>query len=159
MNNNDVLRTLRYALELDNHSLLAIFSLRQVSLSARELAAMLKGDEEEGFVPLSDELLGKLLDGLIVRERGVREDAPDEPRRAAELSNNRILRALRIALELKDTDVIAILGLAGVKVTKAEIGALFRREDHRNYQPCGDQFLRNFLRGLGLWHRQGRPRA
>ena len=158
--NNDVLRSLRYALELDNATLLATFAEGDAGISARHLAALLKGENEEGFEPLADALLASLLDGLIARYRG-RRDPSSSPRPAptAPLSNNAILRALRIALELKDADLLSILGLAGVTISKPELSALFRREDHRNYQPCGDQFLRSFLRGLGIWHRQGRPRA
>jgi uncharacterized protein YehS (DUF1456 family) len=155
MTNNDVLRTLRYALELDNNSLLELFALANVELSLRDLAGMLKDDDEPGFAPLSDALLGRLLEGLVRKQRGPREPREGEERQApARLTNNHILRALRIALQLKDTDVVAILALAGVGVSKTELGALFRRDDHRNYQPCGDQFLRNFLRGLGIWHRR-----
>ena len=158
--NNDVLRTLRYALELDNPTLLGIFAEGDAGISARHLAALLKGEEEDGFEPLDDALLARLLDGLIARYRGRREPGPAaRPESLTRLSNNAILRALRIALELKDADLLAIMSLAGVAVSKPELSALFRREDHRNYQPCGDQFLRTFLRGLGVWHRQGRPRA
>lgn len=157
MTNNDVLRALRYALELDNVRLLELFALGELELSLRTLAGMLKREDESGFVPLADVELARLLDGLIQRQRGAREgEARELP---TKLTNNQILRALRIALELKDVDVLAILALAGTTVSKAELGALFRREEHRNYQPCGDQLLRNFLRGLALWHRQGRPRA
>lgn len=155
MTNNDVLRSFRYALELDNAALVECFALADVEMPLSFLASLLKKDEEEGFEPMSDELLGRLLDGFVIKRRGRREqaDKPAEPQ--GPLSNNRILRSLRIALELKDTDIVAIMEEAGVPVSKSELGALFRREDHRNYQPCGDQFLRNFVRGLGTWHRRG----
>jgi uncharacterized protein YehS (DUF1456 family) len=155
--NNDVLRSLRYALELDNATLVDYFALADVEVPLTFLASLLKKDDEPGFEPMDDELLSRLLDGFIIKLRGPRDAGPDkaaEP--AGPLTNNRILRALRIGLGLKDTEVLAVVQLAGVTVTKSELGALFRREDHRNYQPCGDQFLRNFIRGLGLWHRQGR---
>ncbi|MET0339629.1 MAG: DUF1456 family protein [Polyangiales bacterium] len=159
MTNNDVLRGLRYALELDNPSLLALFREGGAELAPHELAGLLKNTDEDGFYPLDDVLLACLLDGLVIRHRG-RRDGEVTPRApVTELSNNAILRALRIALELKDGDLAAIMLIAGARVSKGELSALFRREDHRNYQPCGDQFLRNFLRGLGVWHRQGRPRA
>ena len=158
--NNDVLRSLRYALELDNPTLLGIFAEGDADISARHLAALLKTEDEEGFEPLDDALLARVLDGLIAKYRGKREGPPAErPAPPGQLSNNAILRALRIALALKDADLLAIMSLAGVTISKPELSALFRREDHRNYQPCGDQFLRSFLRGLGVWHRQGRRRA
>jgi len=155
--NNDVLRSFRYALELDNTTLVDLFALADVEMPLSFLASLLKKDDEPGFEPMDDELLGRLLDGFIVKERGRREGA-EEPARtpAQELTNNRILRSLKIALQLKDDDLVGIMGLAGVRVSHAELSALFRREGHRNYQPCGEQFLRNFLRGLGAWHRQGR---
>jgi len=69
------------------------------------------------------------------------------------MTNNDILKKLRIALELKDTDIIEILKLAGFDVTKSELSALFRSEDQRNYKECGDQILRNFLNGLIIRNR------
>lgn len=64
------------------------------------------------------------------------------------MSNNDILKKLRVALQLKNTDIIKILKLVDFKVTESELGAFFRKEDHPNYKPCGDQILRNFLNGL-----------
>ncbi|TAN39349.1 MAG: DUF1456 family protein [Nitrospirae bacterium] len=69
------------------------------------------------------------------------------------MTNNDILKKLRIALELKDTDIIDILKLAEFEITKAELSALFRSEDHRNYKECGDQILRKFLNGLIIRNR------
>lgn len=155
MTNNDVLRSFRYALELDNAALAGYFALGLADVSLPSLAAFLKKDDEPGFRPMDDDLLGRLFDGFVIAHRGPRSPTSESPRPAA-LTNNRILRAFKIALELKDTDLVGIMDLASVRVSKSELSALFRREDHRNYQPCGDQFLRNFLRGLGLWHRRGR---
>jgi uncharacterized protein YehS (DUF1456 family) len=64
------------------------------------------------------------------------------------LTNNDILKKLRVALKLRDDDIIHILSLANFKVSKSELGAIFRKEDHPNYKECGDQLLRNFLNGL-----------
>jgi uncharacterized protein YehS (DUF1456 family) len=69
------------------------------------------------------------------------------------LTNNDILKKLRIALELKDDDIIHILKLADFTVTKSELSALFRKDDHPNYVACGDQLLRNFLQGLIIYKR------
>jgi uncharacterized protein YehS (DUF1456 family) len=70
------------------------------------------------------------------------------------MSNNDILKKLRVALHLKDDDIIEILKLVDFKITKSELGALFRKEDHPNFKPCGDQILRNFLNGLVI-HMRG----
>jgi len=64
------------------------------------------------------------------------------------LTNNDILKKLRVAHKLRDTDIVNICALADFKVTKSELGALFRSEDHPKYMDCGDQLLRNFLNGL-----------
>jgi uncharacterized protein YehS (DUF1456 family) len=157
MTNNDVLRTLRYALELDPNTLLALFAQAREPVSAQQLAAYLKDDHEPGFLPLPDAGLGCFLDGLIVKYRGPREPSADE--KPPVLSNNRILQALKIALSLRDVDLLNIMQLSGVTLSKSELTALFRRPEHRNFQPCGDQFLRQFLRGLGAWHRSGQPRT
>lgn len=155
MTNNDFLRSFRYALELDAGALSSFFAEGGASVPLRRVAAMLKDEGEAGYELLHDDLLGNFLDGLVSTYRGPR--AAGEPTAKAEparISNNRILRALRIAFELRDTDIQAFMQAAGREVSKAELGALFRREDHRNYQPCGDQFMRAFLRGLGLARRR-----
>lgn len=64
------------------------------------------------------------------------------------MSNNDILKKLRVALQLKNTDIIEILKLVDFKISESELGALFRKEDHPKYMECGDQILRNFLNGL-----------
>lgn len=69
------------------------------------------------------------------------------------MTNNEILKKLRVALSLKDTDIIEILKLAEFDISKAELSALFRSEDHRNYKECGDQILRRFLNGLIIRNR------
>ncbi len=64
------------------------------------------------------------------------------------MTNNDILKKLRVALHLRDDDIIKILKLVDFNISKSELGALFRTEDHPNYVECGDQILRNFLNGL-----------
>ncbi len=64
------------------------------------------------------------------------------------LTNNDIFKKLRVAHKLRDTDIIKICELVDFKVSKAELGAFFRKEDHPKYMECGDQILRNFLNGL-----------
>jgi uncharacterized protein YehS (DUF1456 family) len=64
------------------------------------------------------------------------------------MTNNDILKKLRVALHLRNDEIIHILSLVDFKVTASELGALFRKEGHENYKPCGDQLLRNFLNGL-----------
>lgn len=160
MTNNDLLRSLRFALNMRDRTLLTCFEEGGIRLTPDELAMLFAREGEPNFEPLTDALFGAFLEGLIVVGRGRREPKPGEerPSERPELTNNRILRALRIALELKDTDIVAIMEQSNTPISKTEVGALFRREDHRNYQPCGNQFLRNFLRGLATWYQgKGEP--
>ncbi len=71
-----------------------------------------------------------------------------DPHLRPTMTNNDILKKLRVALKLRDTDIVKILALVDFHVTESELGALFRAEDHPNYKPAGDQILRNFLNGL-----------
>lgn len=70
------------------------------------------------------------------------------------MTNNDILKKLRVALHLRDENIIQILSLVDYKITPAELTAVFRKEDHPNYKECGDQLLRNFLNGL-IIHMRG----
>jgi uncharacterized protein YehS (DUF1456 family) len=73
------------------------------------------------------------------------------------MSNNDIMKKLRVALKLTDDDIVKILELANFRITKTELGAIFRKEDHPNFKPCGDQILRNFLNGLVVHLRGPKP--
>lgn len=151
MTNNDILRRLRYALNLDNAALLRLFDLGGHSLSPGDLDLLLKKDEEPGFVECPDILLLAFLDGLVASRRGPRDQGTAE---SVELNNNLVLRKVRIALELKDADMLRILEAGGMKASKSELSALFRNPSHRNYMPCRDQLLRRFLAGLAAISRE-----
>ncbi|MBY0245246.1 MAG: DUF1456 family protein [Sphingobacteriaceae bacterium] len=69
------------------------------------------------------------------------------------MSNNDIFKKLRVALSLNNEQIIEICGLVGFKITKSELGDLFRSDEHPNFKKCGDQILRNFLNGLVIYKR------
>ena len=73
------------------------------------------------------------------------------------LSNNDVFKKLRVALKLRDDDIVKICALVDFAVTKSELGAIFRSEDQPKYVECGDQFLRNFLNGLVIHMRGPMP--
>lgn len=151
MTNNDILRRLRYGLHLNNDGLLRLFALGGHALSPGDLDLLLKKDEEPGYVECPDVLLLAFLDGLIVSRRGPRDAAPAS---SESLNNTMVLRKLRIALELKDADMLRILEAGGMTVSKSELSALFRAPGHRNFVPCRDQLLRRFLAGLAAISRE-----
>ncbi|MXV16223.1 DUF1456 family protein [Pedobacter sp. HMF7056] len=73
------------------------------------------------------------------------------------MSNNEVMKKLRVALQLRDDDIVNILKLANFNITRTELSAFFRAEDHPNFKPCGDQVLRNFLNGLVIYKRGPKP--
>lgn len=57
-------------------------------------------------------------------------------------------------MSLTTEDMLDLFEHAGIMVTKGELGALLRKEGHKNYKECGDKFARNFLKGLALKYRE-----
>ncbi len=151
MTNNDLLRRLRYALNLNGVSIAEACALAGHHIGPVEVLNLLKKEDEKGFVVCDDTVMTAFLDGLITSRRGPRDTPPGAPPLPdGLLNNNLILRKLRIALELNDADMLAIFSQAGVSISKAELSALFRGVGQRNFKECGDQLLRNFVRGLTL---------
>ncbi len=70
------------------------------------------------------------------------------------MSNNDIFKKLRVALSLRNDEIIEIMALVGFTISKGELGDIFRADDHPNFKKCGDQILRNFLNGLVI-HKRG----
>jgi len=151
MTNNDLLRRLRFALNLNGVNIAELCALGGHEIGPADVLKLLKKDDEHGFVACDDTVMGAFLDGLITSRRGPR-DAPPGTAQPSDglLNNNLILRKLRIALELNDADMLAVFRKAGVSLSKPELSALFRGVGQRNYKECGDQLLRNFVRGLTL---------
>ncbi|MCU1716433.1 DUF1456 family protein [Pseudomonas sp. 5P_3.1_Bac2] len=149
MQNNDVLRSLRYTLDISDAQLAEIIQLSGRTISADELAPLLLKEDEDGFQICDDELLAHFLDGLVYFKRGKDDSRPPQPFELP-LTNNIVLKKLRVAFELKEDDMHAIMQSVDFPVSKPEMSALFRKAGHSNYRPCGDQFLRNFLKGLTL---------
>ncbi len=149
MISNHVLRSIRYMLDLGDAKVVEITRLADAdyAIDKTNVQAFLKKEDEEGYVECSDAMLARFLNGLVVHLRGT---DPSLPPRAVEarVTNNLVLKKLRVAFELKDADMHDIFELAGFAVSKPELSALFRQPGHKNYRVCGDQMLRNFLKGL-----------
>ena len=156
MTNNDLLRRLRYALNLNGVGIAEVCALGGHEIGPADVLKLLKKEDEHGFVACDDMVMGAFLDGLITSRRGPRDTPPVQAQPSDRmLNNNLILRKLRIALELNDVDMLAVFRKAGASVSKAELSALFRGVGQRNYKECGDQLLRNFVRGLTLGFEKG----
>ncbi|KQQ68102.1 hypothetical protein ASF84_02915 [Pseudomonas sp. Leaf127] len=156
MINNDILRSVRYMLDISDFKIVDILKLAGCELSREEVAAFLKKEEDEGYVVLSDELMAHFLDGLVYFKRGKDESRAPQPLELP-ITNNIVMKKLRVAFELKEEDLHAILASVDFPVSKPELSALFRKVGHNNYRECGDQLLRNFLKGLTLRVRPAQP--
>tara|TARA_R110001599_G_scaffold67294_7_gene190155 strand:+ start:4254 stop:4595 length:342 start_codon:yes stop_codon:yes gene_type:complete len=109
-------------------------------------------EEKPEFVLCEDEKLARFLNGLIIHKRGAKGEGIPEPESI--LSNNIVLRKLKIALNLQAEDLLEILKLSDVTLSKHELSALFRRPDHKNYRECSDQLFGNLLEGMEQRYRK-----
>ncbi|MDQ1212770.1 DUF1456 family protein [Pantoea anthophila] len=152
MTNNDILRSVRYMLNLSDAGMVKIFALAECEVPETDIQAWLKKDDDAAYRPCPDVLMGYFLNGLIFYRRGKSEEAP-APSIERKMNNNIFMKKLRIAFDLKTTDIPDVLKRANFTVSQAEVGAIFRKPDHKNYRECGDQILRNFLKGLAMIQR------
>jgi len=147
MTHNDTLRSIRYLLNVNDKVLVTIFRMGDREVSLDDVVAYLKREEDEGYRACGHEVMAHFLNGLVIYKRGKDDSRPPQPLELP-VTNNTVLKKLRVAFELKDVDLLELIGKSGLRLSKAELGAFFRRPDHRNYRECGDQFLRNLLKAL-----------
>jgi len=131
--------------------MMAIFEMAGHKATREQISAWLKKDDDPDYKSCSDTLLATFLNGFIVDKRGKKDGPQPEPETS--LTNNIIFRKLKIALNLKEDDVMAMLASADMVISKHELSAFFRRVGHKHYRVCKDQILRNFLKGMQLKYR------
>ena len=151
MNNNDILRRVRYIFDYGDDKIIKLFKHGGKEVTRAEISNWLKKDDDENQKPIYDVDLATFLNGLIIKHRGKKDGEQPKPEKS--LNNNQIFRKLKIALNLKDEDIVALMGLADLEVSKHEINAIFRKPTQKQYRVCKDQFLRNFLQGLQTKYR------
>ena len=179
VDSNDLNRRVRYALMLDDADVVDLLNISAYPVEVEEVCGWRLKEGEQGHVQCPPEALKRMLDGLIIQQRGV-QSKPDANKLSTveavtnttkdavldkitsengrrgnrEVDNNDVLKQLRIALSLKVDDVHALISDGGGKLGKSEVNAFFRKSSARNYRRCGDQVLRWFLAGLAA-RRQG----
>jgi len=151
MINNDILRRIRYTFDFSDSKMIAIFGLANLDVTRGQISDWLKKEDDPAYQNCTDTQLAIFLNGLINDKRGKKEGPQSEPEKR--LTNNIIFRKLKIALNLKTDDVLDILELANLRISKHELSAFFRKQDHKHYRTCKDQILRNFLKGVQLKYR------
>jgi len=143
---NDILYKIQKALNLSQEEMLEAYKLAEYKMDATHLDALLKRHQDEGSKLCSYEELGVFLDGFVILKRGPSPKKQNND--AVELTNNLILKKLRIALELKEAETEIIFSLGEAELSKQQLASLFRKEGHKNFKECSDELLMAFLDGL-----------
>lgn len=168
MNNNDIVVRLRYALDLKDEEMVDIFALGEETIDKVTVQSILaktneKTDDNDAFTEneyktaCTNQQLNAFLDGLIIFKRGRQDPAKKAPQTVHltdDNVNNVVLKKVKIALTLTSDDILDLLDRAGISISTSELSAVLRKEGHRNYKPCGDRYMRNFLKGLALEYRR-----
>ncbi len=151
MANNDVLHRIRYIFAFSDSRMIALFGLADCIVTREQISDWLKQDNDPAYQKCSDRQLAIFLNGLIIDKRGKKDGIQLEPE--SRLNNNLVFRKLKIALNLRDEDILQIMASAKLPMSRHELSAFFRKPDHKHYRECKDQILRNFLKGLQLKYR------
>lgn len=149
MISNDYLRSIRFMLDVNDAKLAEIISLTGEQVEPEIMKVYLRVEEDEGFIRCPDETMAHFLDGLVILKRGKDETRAPLPLEIP-VTNNVVLKKLKVAFSLKEEDIHELLDLSGFKIGRSEVSAFLRKKGHINYRECGDQFLRNFLKGLSI---------
>ena len=147
MKTNDILYKIQKALSLTQEEILEAYKLADYKMDATHLDALLKRRQDEGSKLCSYEELGVFLDGFVILKRGPSPKKSNDDE-VVELTNNFILKKLRIALELKEAETEIIFSLGEAELSKQQLASLFRKEGHKNFKECSDELLMAFLDGL-----------
>ncbi|MCV6606775.1 MAG: DUF1456 family protein [Campylobacterales bacterium] len=146
MTNNYIVKTVAESLQLTHKEILAIYNLEDKEITAEDVTDVLRDETEEKFILLIDEGLTLFLNGLITYKRG-EPTKKFSKKRDEDLTNNLVLKKLRIAFNLKDEDMLEIFALKNIKLSSSELTPYFRKEGHRNFKKCSDSLLKSFLLG------------
>ena len=140
MKNNELLQSICNALKLAENDLGALLVLCGQDERTESDTSL--------FQECSNEQLRCALEGLIIAERGPRSDGKPPEINTNALSNNDILKKLRIALDLQQEDMLLVFEEGGATLSQAELGAIFRKEGNKHYRACSDELLLQFLGGF-----------
>lgn len=148
MINNDILRRVSTLLDFNDDKIRAVFKLNSCDITVEKLACLFKEKDDATYIELLDVELASFLNGLIVEKRGAKEGPEHIPE--VTLTNNLIFNKLKIAFALKADEVISVLELAELSLTKYELSAFFRNVNNKHYRECRDDVLSAFIRGLKI---------
>jgi uncharacterized protein YehS (DUF1456 family) len=167
MENHDILKRLRYALDIKDIDMVEIFKLGGVTITKEKIQEMLlSSNSNSKMAPVAKEsssdaeklcsnhMFESFLNGFITHKRGKKEEKPGESDKQAYMItsdkdvNNVVLKKLKIALSLTSDDMLAIFKEGGLELSNSELSAALRRQGQRNYKISGDRYVKSFLNGL-----------
>jgi uncharacterized protein YehS (DUF1456 family) len=151
---NDILFKIKTALSLSEEEMIKAYALVDYTMNKERLKNILKRRQDEDYEEATYEELGIFLDGLVRLKRGVSDKVVTSDEAVA-LSNNLIMKKLRVALELKEPELLIVFGLADINLTKRQIGSLFRKEGTKNFKSASDELLMAFIEGLDEFYYDG----
>ncbi len=146
MTNNDVLRQIRYTFDFNDDKMMEIFNHVGFDAPRTLVSDWLKKEDHADFIVMKDKEMLHFLNGFIIEKRGKKEGVAPPPDRY--LDNNIILKKIKIALALRNEDILDIFALVEKPISPHELSSFFRRPTQSQYRDCQDQYLRNFLYGL-----------
>ncbi len=151
---NDILFKITKALSLTHQEIIEAYKLADFEMREERLESILKRRQDKAYEEATFEELGVFLDGLVLLKRGA-SDKDTSQNEVVELTNNLILKKIRVAMELKEADLVILFALAEVTLTKRQIGSLFRKEGSKNFKACTGELLMAFLEGLDEFYYDG----
>jgi uncharacterized protein YehS (DUF1456 family) len=151
MRTNDIFRKITQSLGMNTEHIQQIFELSTIDLNDKEINNLLKTDYQPGFEALPEYVLLMFLNNLIEQKRGKKTNDEEEViEKHAKVSNNDVLKKLRIAFNLQEQQVREALKLVTIELTKSDLAALFRKPGHVHFKACEDDLVLDFIEGLGL---------
>jgi len=161
MNNNDIVRRIRFIFNIKNEDMRRIFELGDLPINGDRYRAIMTKQPIEA--PRDEYLkrteLERFMNGLIISQRGIKKDAdgqiiaPDFSMQRDNDINNVVIKKLKIAMTYTNEDLMAFWEAADFTVSKGEVGAMLRRKGHPKYLVAGDQFMRKLLAGMAATFR------
>src|SRR5690606_17441121 len=120
--NNDMIKIFKEGgIELSKEEVLKVLTKTPES-EGDDMDSVLDASENADHIRVDNRMLESFLNGLIVFKRGRQEPKPGQPAAppmSNEPANNLLLKKVKIALQLTSEDMLELLALAGVTVSKS----------------------------------------
>ena len=146
MGNNEVLKDISDIFSMSQDKIIELFSLMEHSVDSEKINGWFASENDPKYLECEDHELSIFLNGLICGLRGQKEGPLPEPDK--KMTNNLILKKLKIALDLKNEDLQDLFESVGISMNKYELTGFLRKPDHKNYRFFKNQDLKAFFKAL-----------